>query len=206
MNWTLALPEIVLAVIGLAILIIGVLRKQDAVTVCTMLAIGGFLVAFMLVLGGGKGSGFNGQYIADSFSSFNKLLILSGAALAAILSIDFNHKQGIERFEYPVLMLLAVVGMMIMVSASNLMTLYLGLELQSLSLYVLAAFARDDLRSSEAGLKYFVLGGLASGLLLYGISLVYGFSGTMDFAQLASLLTDPAKASPGLIVGVVLSS
>ena len=203
MNWTLALPEIVLAVIGLAILIIGVLRKQDAVTVCTMLTIGGFLIAFMLVLTGGKGSGFNGQFIADSFSSFNKLLILSGAALAAILSIDFNRKQGIERFEYPVLMLLAVVGMMIMVSASNLMTLYLGLELQSLSLYVLAAFARDDLRSSEAGLKYFVLGGLASGLLLYGISLVYGFSGTMDFAQLASVLTDPTTASPGLIVGVV---
>ena len=82
-------------------------------------------------------------------------------------------------------MLFAVVGMMIMASASNLMTLYLGLELQSLSLYVLAAFARDDVRSTEAGLKYFVLGALASGLLLYGISLVYGFSGTMDFAELA---------------------
>ena len=203
MNWTLALPEIVLAVIGLAILIIGVLRKRDAVTVCTMLTIGGFLIAFMLVLTGGKGSAFNGQFISDAFSGFNKLLILAGATMAAILSIDFNRKQGIERFEYPVLMLLAVVGMMIMVSASNLMTLYLGLELQSLSLYVLAAFARDDLRSSEAGLKYFVLGGLASGLLLYGISLVYGFSGTMDFSKLASLLVNPQMASPGLIVGVV---
>ncbi len=203
MNWMLALPEIVLAIIGLAILVFGVLRKQDAVLMCTMLTIGGFLVAGLLVLTGAHGVGYNGQFISDPFSSFNKVLILSGAALAAILSLDFNAKQGIERFEYPVLMLFATVGMMIMVSASNLMTLYLGLELQSLSLYVLAAFARDDLRSSEAGLKYFVLGGLASGLLLYGISLVYGFSGTMDFAKLAALLTNPEMASPGLIVGVV---
>jgi NADH-quinone oxidoreductase subunit N len=203
MNWTLALPEIVLAVIGLAILVFGVLRKQDNVLLCTMLAIGGFLVAGVLVLNGGQGVGFNGQFIADPFANFNKVLILLGASLAAILSLDFNEKQGIGRFEFPVLLLFATVGMMIMVSASNLMTLYLGLELQSLSLYVLAAFARDDLRSSEAGLKYFVLGGLASGLLLYGISLVYGFSGTMDFAKLASLLTSPEMASPGLIVGLV---
>jgi len=100
-------------------------------------------------------------------------------------------------------MLFSVVGMMVMVSASNLMTLYLGLELQSLALYVLAAFARDELRSTEAGLKYFVLSGLASGLLLYGISLVYGFSGTMDFQQLHALLRQPSHGSPGLIVGIV---
>ena len=100
-------------------------------------------------------------------------------------------------------MLFSVVGQLVMVSASNMMTLYLGLELQSLALYVLAAFARDDLRSSEAGLKYFVLSGLASGLLLYGISLVYGFSGTMDFAELRQALADPAHASAGVIVGVV---
>ena len=94
-------------------------------------------------------------------------------------------------------MVLSVVGMMVMVSAANLMTLYLGLELQSLALYVLAAFARDELRSSEAGLKYFVLGALASGLLLYGISLVYGFSGTMDFAALAKTLSQPAHCLTG---------
>ena len=117
-----------------------------------------------------------------------KILVLAGAALALILSLDYNRTNHIARFEYPVLMLLSVTGMMVMVSASNLMTLYLGLELQSLALYVLAAFARDELRSSEAGLKYFVLGALASGLLLYGISLVYGFSGTMDFAALAKTL------------------
>jgi NADH-quinone oxidoreductase subunit N len=99
--------------------------------------------------------------------------------------------------------LFATVGMMIMTSASNLMTLYLGLELQSLALYVLAASARDDLRSSEAGLKYFVLSGLASGLLLYGVSLVYGYSGTMDLVALRDLLTTPASATPGLVVGIV---
>ena len=129
--------------------------------------------------------------------------MLAGAALALILSLDYNRKNHIARFEYPVLMLLSVIGMMVMASATNLMTLYLGLELQSLALYVLAAFARDDLRSSEAGLKYFVLGALASGLLLYGISLVYGFSGTMDFAALARTLMRPETASPGLIVGIV---
>ena len=138
-----------------------------------------------------------------AFSTFNKVLVLAGAALALILSLDWNEKQGIARFEFPVLMLFSVVGMMIMTSAANLMTLYMGLELQSLALYVLAAFARDDIRSSEAGLKYFVLSGLASGLLLYGISLVYGFSGTMDFAHLRVLLVDPAHASTGLVVGIV---
>jgi len=203
MNWTLALPEIVLSCIGMAILIFGVLRKQDSTLLCTMFAIGGFLITGVVVISGVPGIGFNGQFAVDPFSSFNKLLILVGASFAALLSLDWNQKAGIARFEFPVVMLFAVVGMMIMVSSSNMMTLYLGLELQSLSLYVLAAFARDDLRSSEAGLKYFVLSGLASGLLLYGVSLVYGFSGTMDFAVLRGQLTDPANVSPGLIVGVV---
>jgi len=203
MNWTIALPEIVLASTGMAILVYGVLRKQDSAPLCTMFTIGAFLITALLVVSGAAGAGYNGQFTVDAFSSFNKLLLLAGAGLSLVLSIDWNEKQGIARFEYPILMLFAVIGMMTMVSASNLMTLYLGLELQSLSLYVLAAFARDDLRSSEAGLKYFVLSGLASGLLLYGVSLVYGFSGTMDFNQLATLLAAPAAASPGLIVGIV---
>jgi NADH-quinone oxidoreductase subunit N len=203
LNWILALPEIVLACIGMAILIFGVLRKQDSTQLCTMFTVGGFLIAAMLVATHDGGIGFHGQFTADAFSVFNQELILAGAALTTILSIDWNRQQGIARFEFPVLMLFSVVGMMIMASASNLMTLYLGLELQSLALYVLAAFARDDLRSSEAGLKYFVLSSLASGLLLYGVSLVYGYSGTMDFMQLRGLLAEPASASPGLIVGVV---
>jgi NADH-quinone oxidoreductase subunit N len=203
MNWTLALPEIVLSVIGLGILVFGVLRKQDSTVACTMLTIGGFLVAALLVLTRTHGFGYHGQFVKDSFSSFNQILILSGAALSTILALDWNKEQGIARFEFPVLMLFCTVGMMIMASAANLMTLYLGLELMSLALYVLAGFARDQLRSSEAALKYFVLSGLASGLLLYGISLVYGFSGTMDLAALHDLLAQPSNASAGLVVGIV---
>jgi NADH-quinone oxidoreductase subunit N len=203
MNWTLALPEIVLACLGMAILVFGVVRKQDSTLLATMFTIGAFLVTSMLVATRVTGFGFNGQFVTDPFATFNKELVLLGGALSLILSLDWNRSQGIARFEYPVLVLFATVGMMVMVSASNLMTLYLGLELQSLALYVLAAFARDDLRSSEAGLKYFVLSGLASGLLLYGVSLIYGFSGTMDFQALHGALMTPAAAPPGLIVGVV---
>ena len=203
MNWAIALPEIALSVVAMAILIFGVLRRGETFFISSMLALGGFLLAALLVVTAARGIGYHGQFVSDAFSGFVKILILAGAALALILSLDYNRHHRIARFEYPVLMVLSVVGMMVMVSAANLMTLYLGLELQSLALYVLAAFARDELRSSEAGLKYFVLGALASGLLLYGISLVYGFSGTMDFTALAKTLSQPATASPGLIVGIV---
>lgn len=203
MNWTIAMPEIVLSVIGMAILLFGVLRRQDSSLLSTMFAIGGFLIAGLLVVTRVAGVGYHGQFVTDAFSAFNKELILASAAITAILALDYNVKQRIARFEFPVVLLFSVVGMMVMVSASNLMTLYLGLELQSLGLYVLAAFARDDVRSSEAGLKYFVLSALATGLLLYGISLVYGFSGTMDFGHLRQLLTGPEHASPGVVVGVV---
>jgi len=131
------------------------------------------------------------------------LLILVASAMGIVVSLDYNEHQNMRRFEFPVLIMLCSVGMMTMVSATSLMTLYLGLELQSLSIYVLAAFARDQLRSAEAGLKYFVLGALASGLLLYGITLIYGFSGSMSFDRIASTLTDPHSASLGLIVGIV---
>src|SRR6202046_5614383 len=203
MNWTLAVPEIALACVGMATLVFGVLRKQDSTLLCTMFVIGGFLIAGLLVLTRTYGFGFHGQFVADPFSAFNQILIISGATLASILALDWNRSQGIARFEFPVLMLFCTVGMMIMAGASNLMTLYLGLELMSLALYVLAAFARDDVRSSEAGLKYFVLSGLASGLLLYGISLVYGLFGPMDLASLHDLLVHPEAASAGLVVGIV---
>jgi NADH-quinone oxidoreductase subunit N len=203
MNWTLALPEVVLSVIGMAILLFGVLRKDDNAFLASMFTLGGFLIAAFLIVSVGPGLGYNGEFSVDAFSSFMKELILAGAALALILSLDYNRHAGYARFEFPVLMLFAAVGMMVMASATNLMTLYMGLELHSLALYVLAAFARDELRASEAGLKYFVLGALASGLLLYGISLIYGFSGTMDFTNLTRLLTTPETASPGLVVGLV---
>jgi NADH-quinone oxidoreductase subunit N len=203
MNWTLAVPELTLSVCGLGILVFGVLRRQDSTLLCTMLTLGAILLTAVLMLTTPVGHGFNGQFVVDPFSAFMKVLILAGSAMAIIVALDYNAREGINRFEFPVLVLFCTVGMMIMASASNLMTLYLGLELQSLAIYVLAAFARDDIRSSEAGLKYFVLGALASGLLLYGISLVYGFSGSMDFAHLAQALATPASVSIGLIVGIV---
>jgi NADH-quinone oxidoreductase subunit N len=202
MNYGAALPEIVLSGCGLAILIFGVVQKKDSSTLCTMLVLASFAVAAMLVLQTAPVSAYSGLFVTDAFATYAKLLILAGGALSAVLALDFNEKTGIGRFEFPILMLFSTVGMMVMASAASLMTLYMGLELQSLAIYVLCAFARDDVRSSEAGLKYFVLSALASGLLLYGISLTYGFSGTMDFGRLAQAITDPAGVSTGLVVGI----
>ena len=202
MNWSLALPEILLSVSGLAILIAGVLQKRDSTLMCTMLTLAAMAVTAVFVFGTPNGSAYEGLFISDAFAKYAKILILAGGALAAVLSLDYNDRQKISRFEFPVLLLFSTVGMMVMASSSNLMTLYMGLELQSLAIYVLAAFAREDLRSSEAGLKYFVLSALASGLLLYGISLTYGFSGSMDFAHIAQAVTDPTGVSTGLIVGI----
>ncbi len=204
MNWTIALPEIVLAVAGMVILLIGVLAKgRNPFQLCAMLCVGALVLTAGLVLMGHGGLGYNGLFLQDSYAVFVKLLVLAASVLGIVLCLDHNEHENLPRFEFPVLILFATVGMMVMASATNMMSLYLGVELQSLAIYVLAAFARDDLRSSEAGLKYFVLGALASGLLLYGISLVYGFSGSMDFAQLAKALADPAHVSQGLIVGIV---
>jgi len=203
MNWTLALPEVVLALSAMAILLFGVIRKGENTFVCTMLAIAALVVTGMLVVSAPVGGGYRGLFVVDGFARFMKMLVLAGAGLSAILAMHYNDREGIARFEFPVLILLSTVGMMIMCSTSSLMTLYLGLELQSLALYVLCAFARDDVRSSESGLKFFVLGALASGLILYGTSLAYGFAGTMQFGELARILSAPEAASPGLIVGVV---
>jgi NADH-quinone oxidoreductase subunit N len=167
-----------------------------------MLTLGAFAATAVLVTQCAQGGSYNGLFVTDAFATYAKLLILAGGALSAVLALDYNQKQKISRFEFPVLILFSTVGMMVLASASNLMTLYMGLELQSLAIYVLCAFARDELRSSEAGLKYFVLSALASGLLLYGISLTYGFAGTMDFTKLAAVLTDNDGVSTGLIVGI----
>ncbi len=203
MNWAIALPEIVLACGAMAILIYGVLQKRDATFACTMLSVAALVLTGALVMSSGSGAGFGGLFVVDPFADFMKILILAGAGLSMILALDFNEREHIARFEFPVLMLLSTVGMMIMCSTANLMTLYLGLELQSLALYVLCAFDRDNTRSAESGLKFFILGALASGLLLYGISLAYGFAATMDFGELALALAKPGAASAGLIVGVV---
>jgi len=203
MNWTLALPELVLSLCGLAILVAGVIPKRDMTFPCTMAVIGAFVVTGVLVITQAEGTAFGGQYVADDFSAFMKLLSLAAAALGLLLALDWNAKEGLSRFEFPVLVLFATVGMMAMISANDLMSLYLGLELMSLPLYVLAAFDRDNPRSAEAGLKYFVLGALASGMLLYGASLVYGFAGTTNFDRLADALSAEAGISAGVIVGIV---
>jgi NADH-quinone oxidoreductase subunit N len=202
MNWSLAVPELVMALSALAILLIGVFQKRDATLICTMIALGVMAITAVLVFSTASGSAYGGLFISDAFSKYAKLLILGGGALSLMLALDYNALQKISRFEFPVLLMMSTVGMMVMASASNLMTLYMGLELQSLAIYVLAAFAREDVRSSEAGLKYFVLSALASGLLLYGISLTYGFSGSMDFGHIAQAVTDPAGVSTGLVVGI----
>jgi NADH-quinone oxidoreductase subunit N len=145
---------------------------------------------------------FDGSFVSDGFARFCKVLILFGAAATLALSQDYLARHGLMKFEYPVLILLAVAGMMTMASAMDLIVLYVGLELQSLALYVVAAFRRDSLRSTEAGLKYFVLGALSSGLLLYGASLTYGFSGTTLFAGIAQVVGE-GPLPLGLLFGLV---
>ncbi|MEM6492062.1 MAG: proton-conducting transporter membrane subunit, partial [Pseudomonadota bacterium] len=172
-----AAPEIFLAIAGMLLLLYGVFRGDGAYRAVSYLAVASLIVTGGLVFAGDGSSraGLNGLYIADAFGAFAKLLILVASAASILLAMDFNRREQIARFEFPVLMVFATIGMMMMVSADDLIALYMGLELQSLALYVLAAFRRDSLRSSEAGLKYFVLGALSSGMLLYGMSLVYGF-------------------------------
>lgn len=203
MNWSLAVPEIVLSCAGMALLIAGVLVRTNAFRIACAGTLGAFLVSGVLVFTTGTGHGYSDLLVVDAFSRFSQVLILITGALGVLLAIDWMRKEKLDRFEFPLLMLFSVVGMMLMVSAASLMTLYLGVELMSFPIYVLAAFAREDLRSAEAGLKYFVLGALASGLLLYGISLVYGFSGTTEFSTVSVALSDPAHLSPGLVTGIV---
>ncbi len=202
MNWTLLLPEIVLGGAGLIAIVAGVIPKRDTTFPVAMGVLGALLLAAVLTLGQAEGTAMGGQYVADAYTRFAKILVLLGAAAGLVLSLDWNEKQGLSRFEFPVLILFATLGMMMLVSANDLMSLYLGLELMSLALYVCAAFDRDNGRSAEAGLKYFVLGALASGLLLYGASLIYGFAGTTNFDRIADAVEGSAP-NTGVIVGLV---
>jgi NADH-quinone oxidoreductase subunit N len=202
-----ALAEIWLAFAAMALLMLGAFSRRDAAKTCAWLAVAALGIAAVLAVSvtPARVVIFHGQFVADHFALFMKLLVLGGAALTLVMGQDFVEREGMARFEYSVLVLFATVGMMMMVSANDLISLYIGLELQSLSLYVVAAFKRDDVRSTEAGLKYFVLGALSSGMLLYGCSLVYGFAGSTNFAVLARLFAPAAQgaASVGLIVGIV---
>ena len=207
-----ALPEIFLAIAALVLLMVGVFRTTSSTRLVLIGSVASFAITFVLVWVGpsGQETAFSDLFVRDSFAEFMKILVLIGAGLTAVMALRYIEHEKMSRFEFPILMLFATLGMMMMISANNLLSLYLGLELQSLSLYVLAAFRRDDLRSSEAGLKYFVLGALSSGMLLYGCSLIYGFAGTTSFTALAGLFANSAgggEAVPtGVMVGLVFLS
>jgi NADH-quinone oxidoreductase subunit N len=198
-----ALPEILLAGLAMALLIVGAFRGEGSTREVSWLAIAALILVLVVAdLGGGRRVGFYGMFVTDAFSRFMESLVLAGSAATILMGLRYNEEQKIDRFEFPVLVMLSTTGMMVMISANDLITLYVGLELQNLALYVTASSDRDSARSSEAGLKYFVLGGLSSGMLLYGLSLVYGFAGTTAFADLAHLFAGNAPVSSGVIVGL----
>ena len=197
------LPEIILACGAMVLLMIGAAAGErsaaavNGLSVIVLIAAG----AAIVTLPPGRYALFGGSFVVDDFARFLKLLALTGSAGALILSLDYLKLEKQQKFEYGALFLLSTLGMLMLISAADLIALYLGLELMSLALYVVAAYERDNVRSTEAGLKYFVLGALSSGMLLYGASLVYGFTGTVSFAGIAKATAHGAGI--GLIFGLV---
>jgi NADH-quinone oxidoreductase subunit N len=197
-----ALPEIVLVVGAMLLLMVGAFRGERATngidgTAILLLIVTGLIV---VLLPGDKLVTFGGSFVVDTFARFLKLLALTGSAAAILMSFTFLAAEKKQKFEYSILILLSTAGMLMLISAADLIALYLGLELMSLALYVVAAIDRDSVRSTEAGLKYFVLGALSSGMLLYGASLIYGFTGTVSFTGIAKAAD---HASIGLVFGLV---
>ena len=199
------LPEIILAIYAMLALVGAVYSGKDRLASLMVWATGALMLFLALWIGLGSSEtrvAFHGMFIDDAFSRFAKVAILISAAAVLVMSQEYMARRGILRFEYPLLVALAAVGRMMMVSAGDLMAREMGLELQSLSLYVVAALRRDSVKSTEAGLKYFVLGALSSGLLLYGASLVYGYSGTTLFTGIIQTATE-GEVSIGLLFGLV---
>jgi NADH-quinone oxidoreductase subunit N len=202
-DFILVLPEEVLSTGALLLMLVAAWAGDRSAKLLTWLAILLLAAAAFLLPGirDGGGSAFFGLFAADSFAAFAKIVIYAAAAISLVAAMGWFGRDRDYRAEYPVLILFSAVGMGMMVSATDLITLYVGLELQSLAAYVLASFQRSDARSAEAGLKYFILGALASGILLYGISLLYGFSGTTQFGGIAHALG--GGVSTGLLFGIV---
>ena len=199
------MPEIILSIFSMFIIMVGVFSKQKSISsfllwlTCFVLVLTALLV---LIVVPDDSYAFNGAFRADGFSILFKVCILLSAAIVLAMSKDYLERSNLLNYEYSALICLSIVGMMIMVASTNLMSVYLGLELQSLALYVIAAFRRDSLKSTEAGLKYFVLGALSSGLFLYGASLVYGFSGTTNFLSIAKVV-ELEGMSTGILFGLI---
>ncbi|WP_274628574.1 NADH-quinone oxidoreductase subunit NuoN [Arvimicrobium flavum] len=196
-------PELIIAVGAMVLLMIGVYSGERSNNTVTGLSVALLIgAAAWMLLFGQNGPAFGSAFVSDPFARFMKLLSLLGSAVTLIMSVGFAKAEKFDKFEFPVLILLCTLGMMLMISANDMMSLYLGLELQSLAIYVLAAINRDSLRSTEAGLKYFVLGALSSGMLLYGISLVYGYTGNTSFDAVAAALSG-GERQLGLVFGLV---
>ena len=199
----LSMPEIILAVGALALLMIGVFSGDKSAPTVTGLAVALLAVAGLwLIFMPGEGVAYGGAFKLDAFGRFMKVLALIGSITAMVMSVGHAKSDQLNRFEFPVLLVLSTLGMLLLISANDLIAFYLALELMSLALYVIAAFNRDSLRSTEAGLKYFVLGALSSGMMLYGMSLVYGFTGNTGFEGIAKVLSSETRGM-GLIFGMV---
>jgi len=200
----LSIPELILAVGSLVLLMIGVFSGERSGRMVSVLAIILLAVAALwLVFAPSEGLAYGGVFLADGFGRFMKVTALVGSIVALFMSLGLAKENQLDKFEFPVLIVLCTLGILLMISANDLISLYLGLELQSLAIYVIAAINRDSVKSTEAGLKYFVLGALSSGMLLYGMSLVYGFTGHTHFADIAQALTVDGARSLGLIFGLV---
>ncbi|NBB69477.1 MAG: NADH-quinone oxidoreductase subunit NuoN [Alphaproteobacteria bacterium] len=203
-----ALPELFLLAAGLVLLVVGAFKETAAgARLVSNLALGTLAITLVLVLVAApdRAVAFRGNFVMDGFAGFMKVVVLLGALGTLAIAQPYLRREGIERFEYAVLVIFSTAGMSLLLSANSFLALYISLELMSLPLYVLAAFQRDTYKSTEAGLKYFVLGALASGMLLYGVSLVYGFTGTIFFEELTALYLDEegAELPLGALVGVV---
>lgn len=205
-----AFPEIVLALLSMVVLLLGVFGKDDSKNhydIIVRLAIFSLMtVAYLAYRQADKTNiVFNGMFISDGFSTYMKLLVIGGSITSLLMSTKYLVRHKLDKAEYPALIMFSTIGMMLMISSNSLISLYMGLELQILPLYVLAAMHRDRIRSSEAGLKFFLLGTLSSGLLLYGASMIYGFTGSVGFEQIAIYLdVNNGESSIGVIIGMVL--
>ena len=199
-----ALAEVIIAIGVMVVLMIGAFGGKAANALVTGITVALLVVAaIILIFLPIEGETFNGSFVQDEFARFLKIITVLASAVAIAMSVAFASREKFEKFEYPILIATATLGMMIMISSNDMISLYLGLELQSLSLYVIAAINRDSLRSTEAGLKYFVLGALSSGMLLYGMSLVYGFTGQTSFEGIAIALAGDETPAVGFIFGLV---